>query len=298
MVKINELNELHTQRELAGKVFSATELDNETYHRGPGVSSTTLKEFRKSAAHVYSFQNEPQKEKKCFEFGSLVHDAVLLPEIFNDIYQTDEFAIAKCKSDSKKPRATTIYKDAVSNWKLTNPMGQIVSSYDMRLARGIKDAVLNHDTASILLSDGIPEQAIFWTDEETGLLCKCKPDYLGEYLVDLKTTSSIDDEDFAISAYKFGYHISMGFYVMGIEAVLKKEVSPILIAVETESPFGVKVFPFGQDELMHGKMLARHFLNQYKKCLDTNNWPNYTPVARELKFPPWAWKKEERWMKK
>jgi len=298
MITVNDLLELEKQDKLAGRIFSAKELSNEVYHAGPGLSSSVLKKFSLSPAHVYVAITERHEPTKAMKFGSMVHDFILLPDEFSSTYHTDDFALALCKADAKAPRSTNVYKNAVREWKLKNQGCEIVTQEDINICKSMHEAVCKHKVSSKLLSGGKSEQSIFWKDVKTGVLCKCKPDYLSDkYLVDLKTANSVAHEDFSKTSYTLGYHISLAFYQQGIKAVLGIEPPAILVALEKEPPYGVIVYPFGQDEIMHGHMLCGHFLKQYKQCVDSDNWSCYPEKAIELKFEPWMWKKEEQWMK-
>ena len=67
---------------------------------------------------------------------------------------------------------------------------------------------------------GIPEVAIFWIDEETGVPCRIKVDVLGaDIAADLKTTRNVYDVGYSI--VDFGYHRQVGFYLEGINQIKK-----------------------------------------------------------------------------
>ncbi len=82
-------------------------------------------------------------------------------------------------------------------------------------------ALLDCAPAKKLLSAaGKAEQSYFWTDKETGLGCKCRPDYMfddGSTIVDLKTTTDASLKGFSRSVCNFRYHVQAGFYLHGIE---------------------------------------------------------------------------------
>ena len=73
-----------------------------------------------------------------------------------------------------------------------------VSAGDMDAALAMAGAVRSHQAAAELLRAGKAEQSFWWDDSDTGLRCKCRPDWLnGATAVDLKTTTDASPAGFA-----------------------------------------------------------------------------------------------------
>lgn len=96
-------------------------------------------------------------------------------------------------------------------------MGNIVVSYkDMQLLKRMKQNIIDSRPDMYdLIGKGTCEQCIVWTDDDTGLELKAKPDLIPtgvDYLVDLKTASSASATDFHKHVIEYGYHIQASFY--------------------------------------------------------------------------------------
>jgi exodeoxyribonuclease VIII len=76
-----------------------------------------------------------------------------------------------------------------------------------------------------LISGGLPEVSILWTDEATGIKCKCRPDYLGsDWITHLKTwdmkTAGKPGNRAVVDAFKSnGYYRTGWFYLEGLNAM-------------------------------------------------------------------------------
>jgi hypothetical protein len=98
-----------------------------------------------------------------------------------------------------------------------------------------------------LISGGMAEVSILWTDPDTGIKCKARPDYLGrDWITHLKTwdlKASGKPANRAIAdTFRFnGYYRTGWFYLMGISAMpdLKlRHAEPIMKGEKVEKPAG------------------------------------------------------------
>lgn len=167
--------------------------------------------------------------------------------------------------------------------------------------------LLKNETAKAILSAGIPEVAIFWIDEETGVPCRLKVDILEtEIAADLKTTSNIYDIGYSIVDY--GYHRQVAFYLEGInkiKSLIKASVAKIVtddnnlfyhkrfidefvetvhdkfcfIFQEIKAPFLSRCIQLCPDTQANGMQRARQCLEIYKQ-----NYERYGESAWETGF--------------
>ena len=108
----------------------------------------------------------------------------------------------------------------------------------MDAALAMAAAVRSHQAAAELLRDGQAEQSFWWDDADTGLRCKCRPDWLnGATVIDLKTTTDASPAGFAKSCATFRYHVQASHYLAGLPAERF-----IFIAVEKVYPYAVGVY--------------------------------------------------------
>lgn len=165
-------------------------------------------------------------------------------------------------------------------WADNNPDRIVLSEEDWQKLHGMHAALMDHPWACKLLwpkSGTKAEQTIYWVDEETGELCKCRPDLLrnkDNRPVDLKSCNDASEEGFAKAVETYGYDIQEQFYLDGIEAVtgVRPPNMPFVV-VEPEPPHLVMVHVLGPTYREIGKGLVREALQKLKTARDSNQWP-------------------------
>ena len=146
-----------------------------------------------------------------------------------------------------------------------------------------------------LLIKGEHEKSFFWTDEKTGIKCKCRPDSFGqvkgEYVcIDLKTTKDAGIQKFSRDALTLGYDIQAAHYCDGLEKKYGKPFKFLFIAQEKTAPYLVNVFEADEYFMKSGRELRDSLLEKYAKCLKEDKWPGYideTSVVTNLSVPAW-----------
>ena len=146
-----------------------------------------------------------------------------------------------------------------------------------------------------LLIKGEHEKSFFWTDEETGIPCKCRPDSFGQikdkYIcVDLKTTNDAETDKFMRDALKFGYDVQAYHYCRGLENAYKKPFKFIFIAQEKTAPYLVNVLEADDYFMKSGEELTNDLLKKYKKAVETDVWEGYMGKGsgiNSLSVPAW-----------
>jgi exodeoxyribonuclease VIII len=260
---------------LAPEAGQSTRLTMEEYRARPGVNFSTLKFMRRSPAHYkwaidHRFDGTPR-----MDVGSGAHTCVLEPDRFPLEYAVfpgprragkawDEFAAAH--------EGHTILK---------------ASEYDMCL--GMRDAVRSHPVAGPLLEAGQPEVCLFWTDEQTGIECKARLDWLTTVLVDLKTTSNVDRRIFSMTSARMGYHAQLAWYRTGLRANGVDVDRVKIVAVEASAPHDVAVFDLSDDVLFAGEQECAELLAKVSAGRFSGQWPGRYPEEQALELPAWAW---------
>ena len=257
----------------------------EQYHNMEGWSKSSLDKIDKSPAHYLESKQNPKEQTAAMAFGSALHCAVLTPELYES-----EYCIAlKCDRRTKDGKAA---------WQqfVDESAGKVVIEAESAgKVELMKKAIFSHPLASSLLKNGEAEQSFFWTDPRTGLLCKCRPDYLrnDKICIDLKTASSAEYFDFQRSAYNFRYHVQGAFFIDGIfhaTGMLCGEF--VLIVIETEPPFGIMVFILDEDAIKTGRVTYQQDLDtivdwqEHPEFYESVYKQSLNPI--ELSLPPWA----------
>jgi len=250
------------------------DLSNADYHADPAVSASHLHQVARSGQHYWARyvdpNRQPVKATAAMTTGSLVHCAVLEP-----------YQLLK-RYGACPPRNTKAGKEAAAKMQANGI--EPVSEADMLLAGNMARAVHHHPYAAELLSAGKPETSIWWDDPETGLRCKCRPDWInGRTCVDLKTTTDASPKGFAKSVPSFRYHVQDAHYMA---SGLFDQF--IFIAVEKEAPFAVGVYELDADALAEGKRLRDRDLQRIANCRAMAAWPGYGDELQTISLPGWA----------
>ncbi len=254
-------------------------LSETDYHLHPAIGSSGLKTILKSVGLFRWEQNQKRTPTKAMNFGTSFHFAVLEPKRFKDeVVAMPEF------------KGTGMY--AKKDQFLTENHGKVIISQDEMVdLKSMLRSVLDHNVASSLLVGGVPELSYFWTDKDTGVECKARPDYRrnGGALVDIKTTGDASLEEFSRSVLNFGYHISAAHYLEGVSQVLGQKFERfLLIAVEKTAPFGVQVFEIDFGTLEKGLELLKRALLKLKAARDANHYPIYSEEIVPLNIPAYG----------
>lgn len=252
---------------------------NVAYHGSPGISNSGLQNFAKSAAIYYGRHLDPLRpppEEKAGQLeGNLAHCAILEPDQFGSRY-----AIGPTVR-----RNTTKWKDFVA----LNPDKVCIQVEQYDAAMRQADNVRKLPAMARALAKGAPEVSAYWKDPATGVLCRCRPDWVypvddsGVMLLDVKTYSSAEPEEFQRQVARKGYFIQDAFYSRGYAIAAEVEVYAFLfVAVETEWPYEPNVLMLDPESQAEGLREVDRLLPKYKQCLATNTWPGYCTPEHEI----------------
>jgi hypothetical protein len=260
-------------------------LDSAAYDAIDAINFSRLKTLRKSAKH---FRHECDRRAAAadeadvalhFRVGRLCHAMLLEP-------QTVPERFIRFDGDRRQKKIWTAFqKEHAGKVILTPP--------EWKRATGIALAVSTHPIAADLIGVGLKESVITWTDSETGVACKGRPDIAGRYLVDLKHTSFIDPRLFARQVVNLGYHLQLAMYLDGLLANgIRVEHEPMLVAVEAVEPHDVVVYRFEAPEIDIARNEYRALLRTYQRCREADRWPGISDSVITFALPAWAYPDE------
>jgi exodeoxyribonuclease VIII len=181
--------------------------------------------------------------------------------------------------------------DLRAEWLKNNGHRTIVEREEWTDIHAMRDAAMAHKAAGFFLrKPGRAEVSIYWTDEVTGLLCRCRPDFWTDdnIVVDLKTTEDASPDEFARSVAKWRYHVQDPFYRDGITAATGKLPRAfVFIATEKSKPHATAVYALTAQDIELGRMEYRKDLNAYAEAMRTDTWPAYAEDVQPLSVPGW-----------
>ena len=261
------------------------QISNAEYRKKEGISASDLKRMMKSmATWKYEKDHPEETDNPAFLFGRAYHKLMLEPDDFDN-----EFIVSP-----KFDRRTKDGKAAYEQFLQDAAGKEVIDEETYQTLLEMQAAL--YDTPFVkLLINGEHEKSFFWTDEETGIKCKCRPDSYGQIkdqciCVDLKTTTNAETDKFMRDSLKFGYDIQAAHYCEGLEKILKKPFKFIFIAQEKTAPYLVNVLEADAYFMQNGADLRLDLLKKYKKCVATDKWPGYmdeTSKINSLSVPAW-----------
>ena len=265
-------------------------IDIDEYHAHPFVSKSQLDTLDLSPAIFYARHraaDRPAPVAKSGQLeGNLAHCAVLEPETFEQRYVVGK-ALNRNTKEWKEFVAAHPNRIAIQPDQYEAATRQAVS---VRALPEIGEALQN----------GKPEVSAFWTDAETGVACRCRPDWVndcgdaGVILLDLKTYSVASPGEFRKQVARKRYDVQAAFYSDGYAAATGRPVLGfVFVAVETEYPFAANAFMLDEDSLESGRQKYRKNLRTYAECERTNTWPGYSTGIDVIRLPQWALISEE-----
>lgn len=257
------------------------DISNEQYHSSAGISRSKLMLLDKSPYHFWyetlSGQAVKQESTPAMNIGSAFHTLLLEPAKFQM-----EFAVAP-NMDRRTKEGKAIYEEFSKESE-----GKIILTADQFAKVGkMADLVSKHEIVTTLLDDAVFEQSIYWTDKETGLQFKTRPDiWSSKMVVDLKTTNDASAYSFARSALNYGYYLQAGMAFEACKAIGKPFEMFVILACEKEEPHVPAVYIMKDEALQFGIDQFTKYKTRLKECFDSNKWEGY--LVQELGVPKYA----------
>lgn len=263
-------------------------ISNADYHGGAGISKSGLDVIARSPLHYWQQYLNPEREKReptpAMVIGTAIHTAVLEPGEFGKRYHV-------------APVVDRRTKDGKAEWQLALDKAEsagadLISFDDAQTCIRIADVVRSHPTARKVFGTGQAEMSCYWTDAETGLLCKCRPDWLAmPFIVDLKSTEDASADGFQRSAWNWRYWVQAAWYVDGVEqATGQRPDAFVFAAFEKAPPYACAFYYADQAMLEMGRAEYRKQLRVLADCMSADRWPGYDTDVRPLGLPTWALK--------
>ncbi len=233
------------------------------YDQLTGLNWSRLSLLRKSPAH---FKLGFGDDTSSLKLGTAAHMAVLEPERFAEDYVIFTGKIRRGKEWEAFETEQTRLGKSILNQK----------EYNEALA--IRDAVRGHPKAPKYLTGGKSEVTLEWKlgSGEFSFDCKGRADFIGDCIVDLKTTQCAAMGPFSRSCLKYGYLGQAAWYVDGYEAQHGVRKDFVIIAVESSSPWIVQPFRIPDDLLQRGRDLYQSLLGKLDYCRKANFWGGYS----------------------
>lgn len=269
-----------------------TGISNEEYHGGVGYSKSQL-DMVAAAPGLLDWSKKAPRDNSstASTLGTALHTLLLEPELFSQQFVCEPKGTER-RSNVGKANAQ-LFEDEAKR------LGQqILKIEDLDMLHAQADSVMAHPEARALLESkvGKAELSAYWIDPDTGLLCRCRPDWWAypEVIVDVKTTDYPAAYPFGKSVMDYRYHVQDAFYTDGCTIASGTQIEEFLfLAVGKKREMGRypvhlhRLAPRAKDL---GRALYRQDLNTIAACQDqigpaTGAWP----AIEHLDLPAYAY---------
>lgn len=196
----------------------------------------------------------------------------------------------------------TLWRDVRKRWDDENEGMAVLSVDAYNQLLDMRASVMAHPMARALLTGGncerMAEASVYWTDPETGLSCRCRPDFwrADGVVVDLKTTRDASQEGFGKSLAQYRYHVQEPWYMDGMQHAYEAGHFPegwaaphafVFLAVESTAPYAVACYIIDDESRAIGRQQYRENLDTLAECKRSGVWPGYGDKLQSIGVPQW-----------
>lgn len=218
------------------------------------------------APALFRWQQDHPVHKDAFDIGSAAHALVLGVGA----------PLTVIDADSWRSKAAQEARDAARE---RNETPLLIADHERVMA--MADKLSSHTLAMRLLSEGQPEVSAYAPDEATGVMRRCRFDWLGtNVLTDYKTAANVDPRDLAGrygAVKKWGYDQQAAWYTDLARDLGHPASAFAFIFQAKEPPYLVTVAYVRDDDLWDARARNRHALERFRDCTETGLWPGYLP---------------------
>lgn len=247
----------------------------ELYHADPALSSSGAKKLlAPSCPAIFEYEREHgQEHRNEFDIGTAAH--TLLLGSGPEPYVIDA-----------KNYLTKAAKEAKEAAYARGDVPLLPHEFDAVQLMVAK--ARQHERAADLLAVGQAELSLFWTDKETGVPCRARPDWLrGDCLVDYKTTNSVAPGHIAKAVAEFGYHGQADWYLTATaELGLLPVDAPFYFIFQSKSPpHLIKIVELDERALEIGRERNAYAREIFRDCSESGMWPGFGDDIELISLP-------------
>lgn len=269
-------------------------LTYEQYDAEPGLRSSDLKLIKRSPAHWVEARRNPSPPTDALRFGQVFHMAIEHGKDFIARYKVEPEFTGRTKDGRESTRSAEALAKKEA-WYADLPKDAVVVKREwLEPLQGMINAALGHRLVGNLLKNGVRETSLWVEDPETGVVLKCRPDFISEegFVVDVKTTRDASPGFFKRQIFSDRnegdpfYVLQAAHYAHCLRAAgIGRGESFVFIAIEKEAPYGIMVYPLDVGCLAPGEQWRSELTGRYAECRRTDTWPAYPEQAYPL-VPP------------
>lgn len=272
------------------------------------ISATQIKKAKDSLKHFrwYLDGKMSQEDKPEFHFGNAFELALLSPdEYLRKVAVKDDAGwIEAAMQDNKeleKPRASKIYKAlekefidrTMDKYRIPDTGKDSFETIENMLESCKSDAAINS-----LIDNTEYQVSLFWTDPETGLNLKTRPDVCKRkknVLINVKTIDDGSPDAFSREMSKWQYPLQACIEIQGcLQTGMMPSVDAYYwLVCEKSAPYNATIYEFQETDIAMGMDGLKYTLGKIARAKESNEWPGYSDQADNkfgiltAKIPGW-----------
>lgn len=219
-------------------------------------------------------------------FGNIMHDLVLRPEVFSQLYRARPAGNANSNA----------FKNACAKILSENPFCFIVPPAALDRAHKAEEALKNHDLAGPAFFDTKTEVSVVWQEqveitleggvvEEVTVDAKARLDAVHASVgyADLKMTTDISEDAVARKVDDYRYDLQAAWYMRG-GSRREIEAPPefAFFFMEDDEPFDIRMFQVPGRVLVAAEERLNDLFPLWARCQRTGEWPKSPPRSSDL----------------
>jgi hypothetical protein len=262
----------------------------------PAISSGGLRTiFGKSLKHYWATSPyNPEADVEDEESEALIMGRAAHHLIFGEKRFSESFALAPQRLGGEPWSGR---RNACKEWVAARRAEgmTVITQAQADGIKGMAASLLEEPLVKAGILDGLIEHSLIWKDAITGIWLKARPDAVPSSsldLVDLKTTSSVMQNDLQRTIHDHGYYQQGALIAEACRNVLKKPLNSFtLVFVEKKKPWCVEIVTLKPHEIERGIAANKIALARFAKAMQDGKWfgPNMGRTdAAFIELAPWA----------
>jgi hypothetical protein len=258
----------------------------EVYHSNyEYLSTSALKHGLKSMKELRWFLDGKleRKASPAFEIGKAFELAMMSPQLI-------EKQIAVLDMDARpeptKTMSAKLNKDWLEKFKKENKDKINISADDWQDIEFMLQSFRENYILNALVDECTDQLSVYWTDEETGVKLKTRPDLVNlkrGVVIDIKTIPDGSPDSFKRQVRNYDYWLQAIMQIDGItkaneaEHILQNNLELVYywLVFEKNPPYNVTLYEFDQQSMAVKWNDYRNLLEEVAKSQRTNRWGGY-----------------------
>lgn len=274
-----------------------TDISIEAYHDNrTHLSATQIKIAKKSLKEFNWYRRGliTQPNKSHFDFGNAFELALLDKEGFAKkvaiLPDSQWIAEAMAIKHYDKPRASKHYSDQYNEFMLGREGLYIIpdkgnESYETIC--NMMESCYQDKVIQALIKNTEYQVSLFWTDEQTGLKLKTRPDICKRkknVIINLKTAVDGSPKAFSKDLATYDYPLQACMEITGcIQSGLMDTVDTYFwLVVEKVAPFNATIYEFDQSDISASMDEFRYLINKVDRAQQEALFPGYSDRADNI----------------